>query len=448
MCTIRSTPSQPIHCIVWAKSYLFTQLFGIDEEDVPEVDHTADESNAEEIANLKREAAALKEIKAAVGQEGFAQKVFEKVFDEDVVRLLGMEDMWRSREKPVPLRLGDVDVEGLEGVGADDQKVWDLRENIAVFRDRYELAFPVLWIRKFFGWGVDCSLNRLSVRWKAIQKPDSVQVLTFDKDDVDTLDFVASTANIRSTIFSIPAKSKFDIKRTKPSFHMVGSFVEMAGNIIPAIATTNAIVAGLCVLQARHVLAHDLTKAKMVFLSKRADQAFVTEPLRPPNPYCQVCGIVRAELRVAPDTTLETVVEDLRGRLGYGEEFSLLGEGGRLLYDVDFEDLLGRSCVEVGVVEGRTVTVVDEDDETNRVNLELLVSEGLEYEFPSVPDIPQRPPKKEELKKEVVENGVLGKRGRDGDDDLEFRKRARVAVENDGEHEIIVIEDDDIIMLD
>ena len=23
VCTIRSTPSQPIHCIVWAKSYIF-----------------------------------------------------------------------------------------------------------------------------------------------------------------------------------------------------------------------------------------------------------------------------------------------------------------------------------------------------------------------------------------------------------------------------------------
>ena len=26
VCTIRSTPSQPIHCIVWAKSYLFTYV--------------------------------------------------------------------------------------------------------------------------------------------------------------------------------------------------------------------------------------------------------------------------------------------------------------------------------------------------------------------------------------------------------------------------------------
>jgi len=77
----------------------------------------------------------------------------------------------------------------------------------------------------------------------------------------------------------------------------------MAGNIIPAIATTNAIVAGLCVLQARHVLSGHLELARMVFISRRADQAFVTESLKPPNPYCQVCQIVRGELKCAPDST-------------------------------------------------------------------------------------------------------------------------------------------------
>ena len=35
---------------------------------------------------------------------------------------------------------------------------------------------------------------------------------------------------------------------------LLRGYAEMAGNIIPAIATTNAIIAGLIVLQALHLL--------------------------------------------------------------------------------------------------------------------------------------------------------------------------------------------------
>ncbi|KAK5175949.1 E1 ubiquitin-activating protein uba2, partial [Cryomyces antarcticus] len=60
VCTIRSTPSQPIHCIVWAKSYLFNEIFGISEDIV--ADTSEDAENAKEIENLKQEAQALEKI--------------------------------------------------------------------------------------------------------------------------------------------------------------------------------------------------------------------------------------------------------------------------------------------------------------------------------------------------------------------------------------------------
>jgi hypothetical protein len=129
-----------------------------------------------------------------------------------------------------------------------------------------------------------------------------------------------------------------------------------------------------------------------------------------------------------------------------------LAEGGKLLYDIDFEDLLPRPTLDLDLVQGRTLTVVDEDEDTNRVNLELLISEGRKFSFPTtVGLIPRKPPAAKAVEN-GVENGVLGKRVREdeGEGEGESRKKVRVAVEKDGDHEIFVIEDDDedIVMID
>jgi ubiquitin-like 1-activating enzyme E1 B len=195
---------------------------------------------ASEIQELQRESQALKKIREAVGTPEFPKMLFDKVFNADVERLRSVEDMWKSRRAPEPLKyetLMDQAKEATEAkstVLANDQNVWSLEESLVVFND---------------------SLERLSKRLLELKnaKDESAPepVITFDKDDEDTLDFVASSANIRSTIFGIDRKSRFDIK-------------QMAGNIIPAIATTNAIVAGLCVLQAFKVLKGEYSEAKEV----------------------------------------------------------------------------------------------------------------------------------------------------------------------------------------
>ena len=141
----------------------------------------------------------------------------------------------------------------------------------------------------------------------------------------------------------------------------------------------------------------------------------------------------------------------LRDDLGYGEEISLLAEGGKLLYDIDFDDLLNRYVKDIGLIEGRTLTVVDEEDD--RVNVEFIISEGETFIPPEIGIIPKKPPveqdEKDGVENGVTENGEIRKKRlrEDEDDNLEFRKKARVAVE--GTRDVILIdEDDDAVMID
>lgn len=213
------------------------------------------------------------------------------------------------------------------------------------------------------------SLPRLTGRLQPLQRqaqgnPDAASpVLTFDKDDEDTLDFVAATANLRSLSFGIETRSKFDIK-------------QMAGNIVPAIATTNAMTAGLCVLQAFKVLRENLSKAKMVFLERSGPRVINTDTLRPPNPNCNVCGVMQSKLIIDPArATLNDLVENvLKLQLGYGDEFSINNEVGTL-YDPDLDDNLEKKFSELGVKADSFLTIIDDDDENPRVNLSLSISE-------------------------------------------------------------------------
>ena len=149
-----------------------------------------------------------------MGSGDFQRLVFEKVFKDDIDRLRSMEDMWKTRQMPTALEYDEVskEAQGTDGsIAQHDQLPWTLAENFAVFSDRYA-AFHLPWIVNL----TIISLKRLSARLKQAQaeaRDDAPSILTFDKDDEDTLDFVAASANLRSLVFGIETKSKFDIKR-------------------------------------------------------------------------------------------------------------------------------------------------------------------------------------------------------------------------------------------
>ncbi|KAK7747858.1 E1 ubiquitin-activating protein uba2 [Cytospora paraplurivora] len=443
VCTIRSTPSQPIHCIVWGKSYLLNEMFGAS-EDESAFDHTQDQDNAEEIGELKKESEALKKIRESVGSPEFSQLLFDKVFKADIERLRSMEDMWKSRQKPNPLDYNTLKEQARESFAVkeailqDGQKVWTLEESLVVFDD---------------------SLDRLSKRMLELKKAHNgtgpTPMIEFDKDDEDTLDFVAASANIRSTIFGIDRKSRFDIK-------------QMAGNIIPAIATTNAIVAGLCVLQAFKVLKGDYNKVKEAFLTPFSSglPARLIAPDRPqlPNPNCPVCSVFQTSAYVDMSrATLKDLVEDfLRLQLGYGDkEIAVSSEAG-ILYDPDETENLSKKLADLGIKPDTFLTITDEDDDEPFVNVVLSVHPAKEEEpekpVRALPDQKFEIPKKPKQEPPAALTAVSqsnGKHSLDGDgsathkrtreDDAEIReaKKAKHGASGSTDEGVLVVDDDE-----
>ncbi|GAW00922.1 hypothetical protein LENED_002481 [Lentinula edodes] len=340
VCTIRSTPSLPIHCVVWSKSYLMGQLFGVDEDAGTELDEAEKQGeNAEEIANLRKEAESFAQVRAAIRNSTktpdadavpAARMIFDKIFNTDIKRLLSMSDMWNHRAKPVSLDFDRImqetevgkEVGKEESVALKDQKKLTTKENLELFIS---------------------SVSALSARLSpssSEEEETKETVIEFDKDDPDTLDFVTATSNLRSLAYGIPQKSKWEVK-------------EMAGNIIPAIATTNAIIAGLIVLQGVHLVAAKLgspagssshfPSTSPSFTSTTTNSSSYTAlrnihiQLKPsvplsaittsrPNPACGICRDVYTVVRCDPlRATLRDVVQggdddDDEGEGGEGDE--------------------------------------------------------------------------------------------------------------------------------
>lgn len=238
---------------------------------------------------------------------------------------------------------------------------------------------------------------------------------------------------------------------------------EMAGNIIPAIATTNAMTASLCVLQAFKLIRDELSKAKMVFLTRSTERVISSEPLRPPNPDCPVCNVAQSTLVVDTSrATLNDLVEDLlRSQLGYGEEFSVNSEAG-ILYDPEEDQNLFKTFDDLDLKDDSFITIIDEADDDTKVNLVFSISEKqLDKELKPIHlseklKIATKPkaPSLVEANGHThpVLNGVAnGKRKRDADEaELEDKavKRGKVAPTTDDDIVVVDDGDDGAILID
>uniref|UniRef100_A0AC35TV08 SUMO-activating enzyme subunit n=1 Tax=Rhabditophanes sp. KR3021 TaxID=114890 RepID=A0AC35TV08_9BILA len=295
-CTIRNTPSEPIHCIVWAK-FLFNQLFSeVDaheeispnekdpeaEENGTDVTSTTGFENDENLKNGVAKVTISQKNDATNNENGkeavlgttsdlrhFAEveckydaaKIFNRVFVTDINTLLKMDSLWKTRPKPTPLTF-DASLElGISQVtDFNPHQEWSLAQNM--------VAFAV-------------SLANITKKYEA--KKVVGQILTWDKDDNDSMTFVYAATNIRAHIFDIHQTLPFEIK-------------SMAGRIITAIASTNAIVAAMAVVEAIKIVRDQKDQLRLCYLYDEPNGLgkFISNTeLDPPMPTCRACAPVR-----------------------------------------------------------------------------------------------------------------------------------------------------------
>ncbi|XP_046993261.1 SUMO-activating enzyme subunit 2 [Schistocerca americana] len=406
-CTIRNTPSEPIHCIVWAK-HLFNQLFGEDDPDEDVSPDTEDPEAAGEAGEgalnaTKTEGANIDRVSTrswAVSCNYDPKKLMNKLFCEDIRYLLSMKHLWEKRTPPTPITSeSDLDEGSSSSLSADGDRskdLWSLKECVSVFTN---------------------SCMNLNNKLKSLGEGSQ---LIWDKDDKDAMDFVAACANIRAHIFKIPRKSRFEIK-------------SMAGNIIPAIATTNAIIAGIVVLHAINILQKQVERCQSVYLRLKPNhrnQLIVPEKhMIPPNPKCYVCSPkpeVTVFLNVNKVTVKELEEHILKKRLNMVAPDVMLDLKGTVIIsseDGETAENNNKTLSEIGITDG---TVLKADDFLQNYELSITIMHKVpgrdDPEFEVVADKDSLKPKEEDR------TSVNGTTDND-DDDIEV-------VDADGVNEI------------
>jgi ubiquitin-like 1-activating enzyme E1 B len=398
ICTIRSTPSMPVHTIVWAKE-LYKLLF---HSKVEESMLFEDPASTDEPSTYMD---AVYQLRMQIDKVGtnvdlihtILQKLLQDLYATEIQKQLDMGRYQAAKKTPSCLDVALLEL-GMQRQRRQQQQspslpsttdIWSLEESVVVLAACIQQAATM---------------------------PKNELLEEFDKDDDLAMRFVTAASNLRSSVFGIePLQSLYSAKG-------------IAGNIIPAIATTNAICAGLQILQAFKILKQLLQlehqKQEQLHFIKEKDPPPTSPPrdqlqlsqccwyvncirnrtrnglyltastLEDPNPNCFVCknAVIPLALNVNEWTLQEFLQRIVKQRLGFEEPTLMLngdfvweeGDGAEDDYHVNLpKTLTALPCG--GIQHG---TVLEIDDNSQNLTIHVSVTHQDVWEGDEVPDYP------------------------------------------------------------
>ena len=258
ICTIRLNPEKIEHCVAWSKA-LFERIF-------------CNENNSDNNNSLSNELDDYKFKKYSIG-DYYKNIVFimRFLFYEEISNLKNSYDISKESEKK---RNNNEHIKPIDIDNIVEYEFCDIEKSSKEFYDKFdndinEIENENLDINSLISIFYE-SYKRLSLR---------NDINGFNKDDENIIDFIFASSNLRAINFSIKTTSKFKIK-------------QIAGNIIPAISSTNNIISSMQINECiKYFLnSKSIDNLKIINLSKNQKISSMNCNNEKINEDCPVCS--------------------------------------------------------------------------------------------------------------------------------------------------------------